>query len=123
VREARRSGEEYLLERGLFRRKSTGEVADPAYLEFAFPYYWHYDVLRALDYFRLSGADPDPRMAEAVEVVQSKRQSDGWWLLDRIHPGRVHFDLEGGVGAPSRWNTVRALRVLDWWDRGARAAT
>ena len=121
VREARRSGEEYLLERGLLRRKSTGEVADPAYLEFAFPYYWHYDVLRALDYFRLSGADPDPRMAEAVEVVQSKRQPDGWWLLDRIHPGRVHFDLEGGVGAPSRWNTLRALRVLDWWDREARS--
>jgi hypothetical protein len=123
VREARRSGEEYLLERGLFRRKSTGEVADPAYLDFAFPYYWHYDVLRALDYFRRSGANPDPRMAEAVEVVQSKRQPDGRWLLDRIHPGRVHFDLEGGVGAPSRWNTLRALRVLDWWDRGARAAT
>jgi hypothetical protein len=123
VREARRSGEEYLLERGLFRRKSTGEVADPAYLDFAFPYYWHYDVLRALDYFRRSGANPDPRMAEAVEVVQSKRQPDGRWLLDCIHPGRVHFDLEGGVGAPSRWNTLRALRVLDWWDRGARAAT
>ena len=123
VREARRSGEEYLLERGLFRRKSTGEVADPAYLDFAFPYYWHYDVLRALDYFRWSGADPDPRMAEAAEVVRSKRQPEGRWLLDRVHPGRVHFDLEGGVGAPSRWNTLRALRVLDWWDRGPRAAT
>ena len=123
VREARRGGEQYLLERGLFRRKSTGEVVDPAYLDFAFPYYWHYDVLRALDYFRRAGADPDPRMAEAVEVVRSKRQPDGRWLLDRIHPGRVHFDLEDGVGAPSRWNTLRALRVLDWWDRGARAAT
>jgi hypothetical protein len=123
VRAARRSGEEYLLERGLFRRKSTGEVADPAYLDFAFPYYWRYDVLRALDYFRRPGADPDPRMAEAVEVVRSKRQPDGRWLLDCIHPGRVHFDLEGGVGAPSRWNTLRALRVLEWWDRRARAAT
>ena len=88
-------------------------------LEFAFPYYWRYDVLRALDYFRGAGADPDPRMAEAVEVVRSKRQPDGRWLLDRIHPGRVHFDLEGGVGAPSRWNTLRALRVLDWWDGAA----
>jgi len=115
---ARRSGEEYLLERGLFRRKSTGEVADPAYLEFAFPYYWHYDVLRALDYFRGSGAAPDPRMAEAVEVVRSKRQPDGRWLLDRVHPGRVHVDLED-VGTPSRWNTLRALRVLRWWDGGA----
>ncbi|HJU02452.1 MAG TPA: hypothetical protein VJ966_14760 [Actinomycetes bacterium] len=117
VRAARRGGEEYLLERGLFRRRSTGEVVAPAYLEFAFPYYWHYDVLRALDYFRQSGAGPDPRMAEAVEVVRSRRQPDGRWLLDRVHPGRVHFDLEGGVGTPSRWNTLRALRVLDWWDR------
>jgi hypothetical protein len=116
VRSARRGGEEYLLERGLFRRKSTGEVAVPDYLEFAFPYYWHYDVLRALDYFRRSGTDPDPRMAEAVEVVRSKQQPDGRWLLDQIHPGRVHFDLEGGVGTPSRWNTLRALRVLMWWD-------
>jgi hypothetical protein len=115
VREARSSGEEYLLERGLFRRRSTGEVANPAYLDVAFPYYWHYDVLRALDYFRHSGAEPDPRMAEAVEVVRSKRQPDGRWLLDRVHPGRVHFTLEGGVGEPSRWNTLRALRVLDWW--------
>ena len=114
---ARRGGEEYLLERELFRRKSTGEVADPAYLEFAFPYYWRYDVLRALDYFRGTDTDPDPRMAEAVEVVRSKRQPDGRWLLDRIHPGRVHFDLEDGVGAPSRWNTLRALRVLEWWDQ------
>jgi hypothetical protein len=116
LRTARHSGEEYLLGRGLFRRKSTGAVVQPAYLEFAFPYYWHYDVLRALDYFRRSGAGPDPRMAEAVAVVQSKRQPDGRWLLDRSHPGRVHFELEGGVGTPSRWNTLRALRVLNWWD-------
>ena len=116
VRTARRSGEEYLLQRGLFRRKNTAVVVQPAYLEFAFPYYWHYDVLRALDYFRRSGANPDPRMAEAVAVVQSKRQPDGRWLLNRVHPGRVHFDLEDGVGTPSRWNTLRALRVLNWWD-------
>jgi hypothetical protein len=115
VRDARRSGEEYLLERGLFRRKSTGDVVDPAYLDFAFPYYWHYDVLRALDYFWRSGAKPDSRMAAAVELVRSRRQPDGRWLLDRVHPGRVHFALGGGVGEPSRWNTLRALRVLDWW--------
>jgi hypothetical protein len=115
VRQARRSGEEYLLERGLFRRRSTGEVADSAYLDFAFPYYWRYDVLRALDYFRRSGVERDSRMAEAVEIVLSKRQPDGRWLLDRIHPGRVHFAFEGKVGQPSRWNTLRALRVLDWW--------
>jgi len=116
VAAARRGGEEYLLTRSLFRRRSTGEVVDPAYLDFAFPYYWHYDILRALDYFRAAGADPDPRMAEAVEIVRSKRQPDGRWLLDRVYPGAVHFDLEGGAGTPSRWNTLRALRVLRWWD-------
>jgi hypothetical protein len=89
------------------------EVANAAYLDFAFPYYWHYD---ALGYFRRQGTEPDSRMAEAVEVVRSKRQPDGRWLLDRIHPGRVHFALEGGEGQPSRWNTLRALRVLDWWE-------
>jgi hypothetical protein len=118
VRAARHGGEEYLLERNLFRRRSTGEVVDEAYLELAFPYYWHYDVLRALDYFRGAGAERDPRMAEAVEVVRSRRQPDGRWLLDRIHPGRVLFDLEE-VGQPSRWITLRALRVLDWWDAAA----
>ncbi len=115
VTAARRRGEEYLLERNLFRRKSTGEVVRPIYLEFAFPFYWHYDVLRALDYFRDVGGEPDPRMAEAVEIVRSKRQPDGRWLLDHLHPGRVFFDLED-VGEPSRWNTLRALRVLDWYD-------
>ncbi len=118
LRAAIRSGQEYLLDRGLFRRKSTGEVADPAFLEFAFPYYWRYDVLRGLDHFRGAGLRPDPRMADAIEIVRSKQQPDGRWLLDRIHPGRVHFDLEGDLGTPSRWNTMRALRVLDWWDRG-----
>ena len=111
VREARRGGEEYLLARALLRRASTGDVVDPAYLDAAFPYYWHYDVLRALDYFRGAGERPDPRMAEAVEHVRSRQQPDGRWLLDRTHEGTVFFDLEP-VGEPSRWNTLRALRVL-----------
>jgi hypothetical protein len=113
IRQARQSGEEYLLERGLMRRKGTGEVVKPDYLDFAFPHYWHYDVLRSLDYFRRSGAKPDARMAEAVELVRSKQQPDGRWLLDRVHPGRVHFTMEN-PGEPSRWNTLRALRILDW---------
>jgi hypothetical protein len=119
VREARLAGEEYLLRRMLFRRQSTGAVVDPDYLEFAFPYYWHYDVLRALDYFRGAGERPDPRMAEAVELVRGKKQPDGRWLLDRIHEGAVFFDLEAPVGEPSRWNTLRAMRVLAWWDAAA----
>ncbi len=116
VRAARLDAEEFLLERSLFRRKSTGGIVNPAYLDFAFPYYWRYDVLRALDYFRRSGADPDPRLEESLGLVRSKQQADGSWLLDRIHPGRVHFDIEDGAGKPSLWNTLRALRVIDWWD-------
>lgn len=121
VRTARRTAEEYLLERRLFRRLSTGEVVHPDFLEYGFPYYWRYDILRALDYFRRTGDNPDPRLAEAVALVESKRQPDGRWLLDRIYPGRVHFDIESPAGAPSRWNTLRALRVLDWWAGDGRS--
>jgi hypothetical protein len=117
---ARRRGEEYLLERGLFRRKSTGEVIDPAWLQFSFPARWHYDVLRALEYFRSAGGPPDPRLAEAVELLRTKQQSNGTWLLENTHPGQIHFELEDGDGRPSRWNTLRALRVLQWYGNGAR---
>lgn len=113
---ARRRGEEYLLERNLFRRKSTGEVVDESWLKFSFPVRWQYDVLRALEYFRSVGERPDPRMAEAIELVRSKQQPDGSWLLENTHPGKVWFELEDGDGQPSRWNTLRALRVLAWCD-------
>ena len=116
VREARLEAEEYLLERSLFRGKRSGEVIHEDFVTFAFPHYWRYDILRALDYFRRSRAEPDPRMADAVEVVRSKRQGDGRWLLDAIIPGRVWFDIETPAGSPSRWNTLRAERVLTWWD-------
>lgn len=115
VAEARRRGEEYLLERSLFRRRSTGAVADPAFLEFAFPPRYRYDVLRALDYFRASGSRPDTRMSEAVNVVESKRQADGWWLLDRTHGEALSLPFPESVGQESRWNTLRALRVLRWF--------
>jgi hypothetical protein len=116
---ARRRGEEYLLTRHLFRRLGTGEVVDPDWLQFSFPTYWHYDVLRALDYFRATGESPDPRLAEAVELVRSKRRPDGTWTLENTHRGTVHFPLEQGDGEPSRWNTLRALRVLAWYDAGS----
>jgi hypothetical protein len=113
---ARRRGEEYLLERRLFRRLSTREVADTAWLQFSFPTRWHYDALRALDYFRAADDAPDARVDEAVELLRAKRQPDGTWLLENTHPGDVHFALEDGDGAPSRWNTLRALRVLRWYE-------
>ena len=117
--DARRRGEEYLLERRLFRSKRTGEVVEPRWLELSFPTRWYYDVLRGLDYFRAAGGDPDPRLEDAVEVVRGKQQPDGRWLLENTHPGVVPFELEGPDGTPSRGNTLRALRVLRWWD-GAR---
>ncbi|MDE3193477.1 MAG: hypothetical protein KGN00_07315 [Chloroflexota bacterium] len=114
---ARRRGEEYVLERRLFRRKSSGELVDPAYLLFSFPVWWHYDVLRALDHFREAGDRPDRRLDEAVQLLRSKRRPDGAWLLENTHRGKVHFTLEDGDGRPSRWNTLRALRVLRWYER------
>jgi len=112
----RRRAEQYLLERRLFRRLSTGEVADPDWLAFSFPTWWHYDVLRGLDYFRAVGGEPDVRLDEAVELLRTKQQADGTWLLENTHRGAVHFTMEDGDGHPSRWNTLRALRVLRWYD-------
>ncbi|TWE11863.1 hypothetical protein [Rudaeicoccus suwonensis] len=119
VAEARRGGEDYLLSRALFRRASTGEPADDSWLKFSFPTQWHYDVLRGADYFRGTGAAPDPRLGEALDLVRAKQQPDGSWLLENTHPGLAWFALDTGDGAPSRWNTLRALRVLSWADGGA----
>lgn len=112
---ARRRGEEYLLRRALFRRLSTGEVVDPAFLELAFPPRYHYDVLRALDYFRETGAPPDARLGEAVKLIESRRQADGRWLLERAYDEALAVPFNESAGAPSRWNTLRALRVLRWF--------
>lgn len=119
-RAARHSGEGYLLERALFRRLSTGVPADERFLQFAHPNRWRYDVLRGLDYFRsaalLSGAAPDPRLREAIDHVRSRRLEDGTWPLDWSPPGRVWFDVNDGPGEPSRWVTLRAMRVLRWFE-------
>ena len=112
---ARLGGQEYLTERGLLRRLSTGEVVDRAFMDFSFPTDWHYDVLRGLDHLRAAGAAPDERLAEAIALLESKQDGDGRWPLENTHPGRVHFPLDEGEGRPSRWNTLRALRVLRWY--------
>jgi len=118
VADARRRGEEYMLERRLFRRKSTGEVIDPRWLQFSFPTWYFYDVLRGLEYLRDAEVTPDERVADAIGVVESNRDPDGRWPLQNVHAGESHFEIEDGEGKPSRWNTLRALRVLDWFAQG-----
>ena len=125
VREARLRGEEYLVARGMFRRLSTGQAVDfdrkteaaAAWTQFSYPAFWHYDVLRGLDYLRAAGAAADPRLDAAVSLVESKRGADGLWVLENPHDDQLHFAMDEGVGKPSRWNTLRALRVLRWYGR------
>lgn len=126
VTAARLRGQEYLLERRLFRRRSTGELiardrkSGAEWSRFAFPAWWHYDVLRGLDYFRRAEAVPDGRVAEAIALVASKRDDGGRWPLEAQYPGRMPVATDEGEGRPSRWNTLRALRVLDWYAAGAQ---
>jgi hypothetical protein len=120
VTASRRRGEEYLLERHLFRRLSTGDLVNEKWLLFSFPPRYFYDVLRGLDHLRSTGAEPDERCAEAVQLVEQKRGKDGRWVLENPHPGAVHFEIDEGEGKPSRWNTLRAMRVLDWYKRSDR---
>jgi len=121
VTEARLRGQEYLLERRLFRRLSTGAAIErdrkggAVWTNFAFPTWWHYDVLRALDYFRSAGVEPDARMSEAIQIVASKCDDSGRWPLDVRYPGAMPVEFDEGEGRPSRWNTLRALRVLKWY--------
>jgi hypothetical protein len=117
VADAVARGEEYLLERRLLRSLSTGELIDTGWTRFSFPPRWHYDVLRGLDYFRAAGADVDPRVEEAVEVVRARRLANGRWPLSYAPETGQTSDLDDGPGRPSRWNTLRALRVLRWADR------
>jgi hypothetical protein len=121
--EARLRGQEYLLERRLFRRRSTGKVIErdrkggAAWMRFAFPTWWHYDVLRGLEYLCNAGVAYDERMAEAIELVASKCDGDGLWPLETRYPGVMPVEMDEGEGQPSRWNTLRALRVLNWFRR------
>jgi hypothetical protein len=111
---ARTRGEEYLLERGMMRTRSTSQIIDPRFTMFSSPAYWYYDVLRGLDYFRSTGAAFDDRCTEAIELVVSKRDPEGRWPLENTHQGPTHLEMEGPDGFPSRWNTLRAMRVLNW---------
>lgn len=114
ITEAGAGGEDYLLDRRLLRRRSTGEVIDPRWTRFSFPTWWHYDVLRGLEYLQSAGHELDERIDEAIELVESNRGEDGRWPRQNIHPGAIHFEIDGAEDQPSRWNTLRALRVLKW---------
>lgn len=116
VRTAQRRGREFLLRHRLFRSHRTGEIIKPLFTRFSFPPRWHYDVLRALDHFQAVDAPRDPRLADAIDLVHQHRREDGRWPLQQSFKGKTHFQLER-LGAPSRWNTLRALRVLRWWNR------
>jgi len=118
---ARERGQEYLLERRLLRRLSTGEMASPRWLYLAFPNGWHYDVLRVLDHLRDAGVAPDERTAEALEILASKRDADGRWPLEHAHHDELLVDLGEREGEPSRWITLRALRVLRWAEAAGRS--
>jgi hypothetical protein len=121
VAAARRRGEEYLLERGLFRRRSTGDLVHPSFVRFSFPTRFHYDVLRGLEHLRAARVTPDERVDEAIRLVQDKRQADGTWRLDDSHAETLDFPFDEDVGEPSRWNTLRALRVLRWYEDARRS--
>ena len=116
ITSARKRGENYLLERRMFRSLGTGEVIDERWLRFSFPTFWHYDVLRGLDYLRNAGIKPDRRVREATEVVIERRHQNGRWPLNLLHRERIPLEMETAVGSASRWNTLRALRVLRWYD-------
>ena len=105
---------ELLAQHRLFRSDHTGDIIRPEFTRFAFPPRWHYDAFRALDLFARAGAPRDPRLGEAIELLRQKRQADGRWRIPYKYSGRVFFDMEKG-GVPSRWNTLRALRILRWW--------
>jgi hypothetical protein len=121
VRSAQRRGREFLLVHRLFRSHRTGAIIKPEFTLFSFPPRWHYDILRALDHFQAVNAPCDQRLAGAIDIVHERQRDDGRWTLQNRHKGRVYFELER-LGAPSRWNTLRALRVLKWWEQGVRLA-
>ena len=120
VTDARRRAHEYLLERRLLRRASTGEIIDPGWTRFAFPPLWHYDVLRGLDYLRAADVEPDDRVEEAIAIVRQRRQQDGRWRLDVQHDRSLYAEFGEPVDAPNRWITLRALRVLDWYEQATQ---
>jgi hypothetical protein len=120
VTKARKRAENYLLERRMFRALRTGKVIDKRRLRFSLPTFWHYDVLRGLEYLRNAGIKPDRRVREAIKVVIERRHQSERWPLNLLHPEHIPLQMETDVGSASRWNTLRALRVLRWYNNSTR---
>jgi hypothetical protein len=120
VSKARKRAENYLLERRLFRSLRTGEVVNKRWCHFSFPTFWHYDVLRGLDYLRNAAVKPDRRASDAIKIVIERRHQNGRWPLNLLHPEHIPLQMESEVGRASRWNTLRALRVLRWYNDSTR---
>jgi len=116
VTKARERAENYLVDRSLFRSFRTGDIIDKRWLRFSYPPVWHYDVLRGLDYLRDAGVKPDHRVREAIDVLIARQHQNGRWPLNLLHPERIPLEMETRVGSASRWNTLRALRVLRWYN-------
>jgi hypothetical protein len=115
LKNAKLKSQEFILMHRLFRSDRTGDVINPNFLKLYYPSRWYYDILKALDYFRVSKVKYDKRMDDAINVILEKRTVDGQWKLASKHPGQTHFEMEKS-GKPSRWNTLRVLRVLRHFD-------
>ncbi len=116
ITSARKKAHEYLLDRHLFKRLTTGEIINRKWLRFTFPTMWHYDILRGLDYFRTAGAPKDDRMTEAIQIIKTRRHQNARWPMNHLHEDRLRFPIEPETGRASRWNTLRAMRVLKWYE-------
>ncbi|HLP15689.1 MAG TPA: hypothetical protein VK470_05490 [Bacteroidota bacterium] len=112
LKKAEEASRQFILLHRLFRSHRTGEIINKNFLMLSHPSRWKYDILRALEYFYFSGVKYDERMADALNVLVKKQRSDLKWPLQAKHSGRTHFDMER-TGEASRWNTLRAMRVLE----------
>jgi hypothetical protein len=121
ITRARKRAENYLLERRMFRSLRTGEAIDKRWLRFSFPTFWHYDVLRGLDYLRNAGVQPDSHVRDAIGIVTERRHQNGRWPLNLLHPEQIPLEMETEVARASRWNTLRALRVLRWYNNSMKS--
>ncbi|HEX4784869.1 MAG TPA: hypothetical protein VH350_11030, partial [Candidatus Sulfotelmatobacter sp.] len=117
VTKARKRAENYLLERSMFRSLRTGRVLNQRWLRFSFPTFWHYDVLRGLDYFRNAEIKADGRASDAIDIVMKRRHQNGRWPLNLLHPEFIPLKMETDIARASRWNTLRALQVLRWYNK------